>query len=146
MKRTRRLSSGTRQALASQDSKLGFALRLGSRLGGRLLGSLRGLDRLVVRLLGLVGRGCRALRCFLAFFTFGSFRSVRVPPAASTFSRALAEAECTLIESFFVSSPTPSSFTSLRTERIRPFAFSVSGVTSSPASKRSRSRMFTGWV
>ena len=67
-----------------------------------------------------------------------------MPPAASTFSRAVAEAPCTVIESFFVSSPTPRSFTSLRIERIRPFAFSDSGVTSSPASKRSRSRRFTG--
>ena len=86
------------------------------------------------------------MRCFLAFLTFGSLSSVSVPPAASTFSRAVAEAPCTVIESFLVSSPTPSSFTSLRIERIRPLAFSVSGVTSSPASKRSRSRMLTGWV
>ena len=85
-------------------------------------------------------------RFFARFFSFGSLSSVSVPPAASTFSRAVAEAPCTVIESFLVSSPTPSSLTSLRIERIRPFAFRLSGVTSSPASKRSRSRMFTGWV
>ena len=84
---------------------------------------------------------------FFGLRTFGSRRSVSVPPAASTFSRAVAEAPCTVIESFFVRSPTPSSFTSLRIERIRPFAFSDSGVTSSPASKRaSRSRRLTGCV
>ncbi len=84
--------------------------------------------------------------CFFAFLTFGSLRSVRVPPAASTFSRAVADAPWTVIVSFFVNSPTPSSFTSLRIERISRFAFSVSGVTCSPSSKRSRSRMLTGWV
>ena len=43
--------------------------------------------------------------------------------------------------------PFPSSFTSLRIERIRPFALSDSGVTSSPTSKRaSRSRRLTGCV
>ena len=69
-----------------------------------------------------------------------------VPPAASTFSRAVAEAPCTVIVSAFVSSPLPSSFTSLRSVRISPRAFSDSGVTSSPTSKRSRSATFTGWV
>ena len=69
-----------------------------------------------------------------------------MPPAASTFSRAVCDAACTVIVSFLVSSPEPSSFTSLRTDRIRRFAFSVSGVTSSPASKRSRSRTLTPWV
>jgi hypothetical protein len=70
-----------------------------------------------------------------------------VPPAASTFSRAVADAPWTVIESFFVRSPTPRSFTSFRVDRIRRFAFSVSGVTSSPVSKRaSRSRRFTGCV
>ena len=82
---------------------------------------------------------------FFGFRGFGSLSTVSVPPAASTFSRAVAEAPCTVIVSFFVSSPTPSSFTSLRIERIRPFAFSDSGVTSSPTSKRaSRSRKLTG--
>ena len=112
------------------------------------------------RRLGGLGLGARSLAsvasassaplggaaCFLTFRTFGSLSSVSVPPAASIFSRAVAEAPCTVIVSFFVSSPSPSSFTSLRTERIRPFAFSVSGVTSSPASKRSRSRTLTGCV
>jgi hypothetical protein len=83
---------------------------------------------------------------FFGLRTFGSLRSMSVPPAASTFSRAVADAACTVMVSFFESSPTPSSFTSLRIERMRPFAFSDSGVTSSPASKRSRSRRFTGWV
>ena len=70
-----------------------------------------------------------------------------MPPEASTFSRAVAEAPCTVICSFFVSSPTPSNLTSLRSVRIRPFALSDSGVTSSPASKRaSRSRRLTGCV
>ena len=69
-----------------------------------------------------------------------------MPPAASIFLRAVAEAPCTVIDSFTEISPSPSSFTSLRIERMSPFALSVSGVTSSPASKRSRSRMLTGWV
>ena len=77
----------------------------------------------------------------------GSRSSVSVPPADSTFSRALAEAPCTVMASFFVSSPTPRSLTSLRSDRIRPFALSDSGVTSSPVSKRaSRSRRLTGCV
>ena len=144
---TRRRSSGTRHALASQESS---ALRLALGLVG--FGVVAAALRVRrSRPLGGLGLGAssaerRATLCFLAFRTFGSLRSVSVPPAASTFSRAVAEAPWTVIESFFVSSPTPSSFTSLRTERIRPFAFSVSGVTSSPASKRSRSRRFTGCV
>ncbi len=41
----------------------------------------------------------------------------------------------------------PRTFTSTDTLRIRRFAFSASGVTSSPASKRaSRSRRLTGWL
>ena len=43
-----------------------------------------------------------------------------MPPAASTFSRAVAEAACTVIVSFFESSPTPSSFTSLRIDANQP--------------------------
>ena len=82
----------------------------------------------------------------MTFRTFGSLSSVSVPPAASIFLRAVAEAPCTVIESLTEISPSPSSFTSLRIERMSPFALSVSGVTSSPASKRSRSRMLTGWV
>ena len=57
-------------------------------------------------------------------------------------ARAVADAACTVIDSFFESSPEPSSLTSLRTERIRPFAFSDSGVTCSPASKRVSPRRF----
>ena len=43
-----------------------------------------------------------------------------MPPAASTFSRALFEAAWTVIVSFFVSSPSPSSLTSRRVFLIRP--------------------------
>ena len=69
-----------------------------------------------------------------------------VPPASSIFSRALAEIACTRIVSFFEISPLPSSFTSIFVFLSRPFSTSDSGVTSSPASKRSRSRTLTGCV
>ena len=69
-----------------------------------------------------------------------------MPPAASIFSRAVPEIACTRTVSFFEMSPTPSSFTSVFVFLITRFSTSVSGVTSSPASKRSRSRMFTGTV
>ncbi len=69
-----------------------------------------------------------------------------MPPAFSIFSRALAEIACTRIVSFFEMSPVPRSFTSIFVFLSKPFSTSDSGVTSSPASKRSRSRMFTWTV
>ena len=69
-----------------------------------------------------------------------------MPPAASTFSRAEAEMAWTRTVSFFVSSPSPSSLTSIFVFLSRPFSTSVSGVTSAPASKRSRSRTLIGCV
>ena len=67
--------------------------------------------------------------------------------AASTFSRALAEAAWTVMLSVFFRSPWPSSFTSVRVFLIRPFSTSASSVTSAPASKRSSSAAtFTGCV
>ena len=69
-----------------------------------------------------------------------------MPPAASIFSRAVAEIPWTRTVSFIVTSPTPSSFTSVFVFLISRLATSVSGVTSSPASKRTRSRTFTGTV
>src|SRR5262249_19371628 len=77
---------------------------------------------------GRAGRPSGRRFWFFGLRGFGSRRSVSVPPAASTFSRAVAEAPCTVIVSFFVSSPTPSSLTSLRSVRIRSFALSDSGV------------------
>ena len=107
-----------------------FLLGLSRSFGRRCLSLGRAL-----RLGFSLGLARRRALCFFAFLIFGSFSSVSVPPAASTFSRAVAEAACTVIFSFSESSPTPSSFTSLWTERISPFAFSDSGVTSSPAAK-----------
>jgi hypothetical protein len=70
-----------------------------------------------------------------------------VPPAASIFSRAEAETPCACTVRAFVSSPTPRTFTSIRIDRISRFAFSASGVTSAPASKRSSSALrLTGCV
>ena len=128
VKSTRRRSSGTRQALASQESSA-YSSLLGLVGLGLLCG--RGLGTSSSSASGLAGRWARGAGASPSC-TFGSLSSVSVPPAASIFSRAVAEAPWTVIESFFESSPTPSSFTSLRIERIRPFAFSVSGVTSSP--------------
>ena len=49
--------------------------------------------------------------------------------------------------SFFVSSPWPSTFTSVRVFLISPFSTIASSVASAPSSKtRSRSRRFTGTV
>ena len=68
------------------------------------------------------------------------------PPAFSIFSRAEALKAWARTVSFFVSSPRASIFTGWR-RLARPAARSVSGVTSSPASKRaSRSATLTGWV
>ena len=70
-----------------------------------------------------------------------------VPPAFSIFSRAEAEKRCAVTLSFFFSSPSPSTFTSVRVFLIRPFSTSASSVTSAPSSKtRSRSRRLTGTV
>ena len=86
--------------------------------------------------------------CFFRFFSTGSPRShVTLPPAASIFSIAVFEKPCAEIASFFVSSPSPSTFTSIESLLIRPALFRASGVTSAPASKRaSRSRTLTGCV
>ncbi len=80
------------------------------------------------------------------FFTFGSRSSSTVPPAASIFSRAVAEMRWTRTVSFSVTSPSPSSLMSVFVFLISPFSTSVSGVTSSPAAKRVRSRTLTGTV
>ena len=70
-----------------------------------------------------------------------------VPPAPSIFSRADFETPWVEMVSFFVRSPWPRIFTSIRVVRIRRFAFSDSGVTSAPASNtRSRSRTLTPCV
>ena len=53
---------------------------------------------------------------------------------------------CTRTVSFFEISPVPSSFTSIFVFLISRFSTSASGVTTSPASNRSRSRRFTGTV
>jgi hypothetical protein len=77
--------------------------------------------------------------------TFGSLSAVTLPPAASIFSRALAENECAVTESFFESSPVPRILTSVFVFFSSPFSTSASTVTASPASKtRSRSRRLTG--
>ena len=62
---------------------------------------------------------------FFSLCTFGSLRSVSVPPAASTFSRAEAEIAWTRTVSFFVSSPLPRSLTSIFVFLSRPFSTSV---------------------
>jgi hypothetical protein len=82
----------------------------------------------------------------LRFFSTGSRRAVAFPPADSIFSRAVFEKRCAVTVSFFFRSPSPRIFTSVRVFLITRFATSVSGVTSSPASKRSRSRRLTGCV
>jgi hypothetical protein len=69
-----------------------------------------------------------------------------VPPAASTFSRAVAEIACTRTVSFFFSSPFPSSFTSVFVFLITPRSTSVSGVTSAPSSNASSAPTLTGTV
>ena len=70
-----------------------------------------------------------------------------LPPAASIFSRALAENACAVTASFFFRSPFPSTFTSVFVFLIRRFSISASRVTSAPASKtRSSSETFTGTV
>ena len=60
-----------------------------------------------------------------------------MPPAASIFSRALAEKACAETVRATVSSPRPSTLTGSRVCLSRPAATSVAGVTSAPASKRS---------
>ncbi len=75
----------------------------------------------------------------------GSPRSqTTFPPVPSIFSRALFEKLCAETVSFFVRSPWPRIFTSMRVERISRFAFNSSGVTSVPTSNtRSSSRTLT---
>ena len=86
--------------------------------------------------------------CRFFFFSTGSPRSqVTVPPAASIFSTADFEKPCAETDRVVVSSPRPSTLTSTESFRINPAAFSDSGVTCVPASKRcSRSATFTGWL
>src|SRR5439155_1580633 len=74
----------------------------------------------------------------------GSRRSVTDPPAASIFSRALAETACATTVSFVLSSPLPRIFTSCRVVRMTPTCLSNSGVTSVPASNRSSAETLTG--
>ena len=151
MKSRRRRSSGTRQAFASQlnmreappDARVLVLLRgaLVRRRLARSGSSAAGSSSSASTAAGF------ALRVF-GFFSTGSPRSqVTVPPASSIFSLAVFEKPCAETESAFESSPTPSTLTSTETLRISRFALSVSGVTSSPASKRSsRSRRLTGWL
>ena len=89
----------------------------------------------------VVGLGGFALRRLLLRLARDGLAAqpVTVPPAASIFSRADFEKPCAETESFFVSSPTPRIFTSTESLRSARFAFSASGVTSSPAAKRSSS-------
>ena len=88
------------------------------------------------------------LLLLLLLLSTGSPRSqVTLPPAASIFSTAVFENPWAETVSFFVSSPSPSTFTSIESLFTSPAAFSASGVTSAPASKRlSRSRTLTGCV
>jgi hypothetical protein len=83
--------------------------------------------------------------CF-CFLTFGSFRSDTVPPAFSTFSRAVAEIACTRTVSFLSRSPFPSSLTSVFVFFSSPFSTRLSGVTSAPSSKRSSALTLIGAV
>src|SRR4051795_9982238 len=71
----------------------------------------------------------------------------QVPPAASIFSRAVAEKPWACTVSFLEISPWPSTFTGTSLRVARFFSRRASGVTSAPSSKRaSRSRRLTGWV
>src|SRR4051812_35239196 len=71
----------------------------------------------------------------------------QLPPAASIFSRAVAENPCACTVSFFEISPWPSTLTGTSLRVARFFSRSASGVTSAPSSKRaSRSRRLTGCV
>src|ERR687898_995605 len=79
----------------------------------------------------------------------GGYSSIswQVPPAASIFSRAVAEKPWACTVSAFDSSPWPRILTGTSRRVARPFSRRASGVTSAPLSKRaSRSRRFTGWV
>jgi len=71
-----------------------------------------------------------------------------VPPEASISSAARFENACARTVRTRVSSPSPRILTGWRRLLITPAVLSSSGVTSTPASKRSRSRRFTGvvWV
>src|SRR3954464_3722834 len=71
----------------------------------------------------------------------------QLPPAASIFSRAVAEKPCACTVSFLEISPWPSTLTGTPLRVARLFSRSTSGVISAPASKRaSRSRRLTGCV
>ena len=70
--------------------------------------------------------------CFLFFFGFGSFSSVTVPPAASIFSRAVAEIACAGRSASSPSSPLPRILTSVFVFLSRPTSTRLSGVTSAP--------------
>src|SRR5215203_1639252 len=79
----------------------------------------------------------------------GGYSSIswQVPPAASIFSRAVAEKPWACTVSAFEISPWPRIFTGTSRRVARFFSRRESGVTSDPLSKRaSRSRRFTGWV
>ena len=120
MKSSRRRSSGTRQAFASQ---LSMATRSAPRAG---LGSsaasrpprARSRPRRPASSTASSAVGF-ALRASSGFFGTGSPRSqVTLPPAASIFSFAVFEKPCAETESAFDSSPTPSTLTSTETLRI----------------------------
>src|SRR3954463_13915349 len=71
----------------------------------------------------------------------------QLPPAPSTFSRAVALKAWAETVSGLVSSPRPRILTGTPRRLARPFSRRASGVTSAPLSKRSsRSLRFTGWV
>src|SRR5262249_45063823 len=118
VKITRRRSSGTRQAFVSQEN---IYLSLFSALARR-----------------------ERVRGDSFFGGLGSRSRVTVPPAASIFSRAVAETACATTVRLVLRSPLPRIFTSFRVLRTRPTSLSSSGVTSVPASKRSREGTLTG--
>ena len=113
MKRTRRRSSGTRQAFVSQESTPGLrSASAGSGVIVLLDVGVSASSAVGVSLdLGLVGS--TGFLAALALLGTGSPRSQTiVPPAASIFSRAVFEKPCAETVSFFVSSPSPRIFTS----------------------------------
>ena len=69
-----------------------------------------------------------------------------MPPAASIFARAAEDTPWRRTVKPKSISPLPRSFTSIFVFLMSRFSTSYSGVTTSPASKRSRSRTFTGTV
>ena len=130
---------GTRHAFASQENIVTppyLYLLPPSRSAQRPRRPRRPRD------LGFLCDGAAAL---CRFFRSTGSRSRDLPPAASIFSTADLENECAVTESFFVSSPSPSTFTSTESLRTSPAARNASSVTSASFSKRcSRSPTLTG--